>query len=85
MLAVSVTTRSQEVAVATRDGSAEWRGNLKEGEGDLRVGDVASEAPYSFASRFEEGSGTNPEQLVGAALAASFSMFVAGAQAYAGP
>ncbi len=70
--------------MATRDGGAEWRGDLKEGDGDLRVGDKAWEASYSFASRFEEGSGTNPEELLGAAHAACFSMFLAGVLADAG-
>ena len=60
--------------MATRNGSAEWRGDLKSGDGDLQVGDGAFEGPYSFASRFEDGSGTNPEELIAAAHAACFSM-----------
>jgi lipoyl-dependent peroxiredoxin len=60
--------------VATRNGSAEWRGNLKEGAGDLKVGEGVFEGAYSFSSRFEEGQGTNPEELIGAAHAACFSM-----------
>jgi lipoyl-dependent peroxiredoxin len=63
--------------VATRNGSAEWRGNLKEGSGDLKVGDGVFEGAYSFSSRFEEGQGTNPEELIGAAHAACFSMALA--------
>jgi len=60
--------------MATRNGSAEWRGDLESGEGDLTVGDGVFTGAYSFASRFEEGEGTNPEELIGAAHAACFSM-----------
>ena len=63
--------------MATRNGSAEWRGDLKGGEGDLTVGDGVFKGAYSFASRFEEGEGTNPEELIGAAHAACFSMALA--------
>ena len=59
--------------MATRNGSAEWRGDLKSGSGDLRLGSGAFEGAYSFASRFEEGQGTNPEELIAAAHAACFS------------
>jgi osmotically inducible protein OsmC len=60
--------------MAARMGSAEWRGDLKSGEGDLTVGDGVFKGAYSFASRFEEGQGTNPEELIGAAHAACFTM-----------
>jgi osmotically inducible protein OsmC len=60
--------------MATRKGSAEWRGDLKGGEGDLTVGDGVFKGAYSFSSRFEEGEGTNPEELIGAAHAACFTM-----------
>jgi osmotically inducible protein OsmC len=60
--------------MATRNGSAEWRGDLRSGEGNLTVGDGVFEGNYSFASRFEEGEGTNPEELIAAAHAACFSM-----------
>jgi osmotically inducible protein OsmC len=60
--------------MATRNGSAEWRGDLKNGDGDLTVGDNVFKGSYSFASRFEEGEGTNPEELIAAAHAACFSM-----------
>jgi osmotically inducible protein OsmC len=60
--------------MATRTGSAVWEGTLKQGSGKLKVGNGAYEGPYSFASRFENGSGTNPEELIGAAEAACFSM-----------
>jgi lipoyl-dependent peroxiredoxin len=60
--------------MATRNGSAEWRGDLKSGEGDLTVGDGVFKGAYSFSSRFEEGEGTNPEELIAAAHAACFTM-----------
>jgi osmotically inducible protein OsmC len=60
--------------MATRNGSAEWKGDLKSGSGTLRVGDGVFEGNYSFTSRFEDGEGTNPEELLAAAHAACFSM-----------
>jgi osmotically inducible protein OsmC len=60
--------------MATRNGSAEWRGDLQGGGGELTVGDGVFQGGYSAASRFEEGEGTNPEELVAAAHAACFSM-----------
>ena len=60
--------------MATRTGSAEWNGDLQGGGGRLTVGDGVFEGEYSFASRFEEGEGTNPEELIAAAHAACFSM-----------
>ena len=60
--------------MATRTGSAVWDGTLKEGKGNLKLGSGAFEGAYSFSSRFEEGKGTNPEELIGAAEAACFSM-----------
>jgi len=70
--------------MATRNGSAEWRGDLRGGEGDLTVGDGVFTGPYSFSSRFEEGEGTNPEELIGAAHAACFTMFLSGVLGKAG-
>ena len=64
--------------MATRDGSAEWQGDLRGGSGELTVGEGAWRGDYSFASRFEEGAGTNPEELLAAAHAACFSMALAG-------
>ena len=58
----------------TRNGSAEWRGDLQDGDGTLKVGESSYEGPYTFKSRFEEGEGTNPEELIGAAQAACYSM-----------
>lgn len=63
--------------MATRMGSAVWHGTLKEGKGTVKLGSGAFEGPYSFSSRFEEGAGTNPEELIGAAEAACFSMALA--------
>src|SRR5438874_5230665 len=60
--------------MATRTSSAIWEGNLKEGKGTMKVGRGAYEGPFSFASRFEDGAGTNPEELIGAAEAGCFSM-----------
>jgi osmotically inducible protein OsmC len=58
----------------TRTASAEWKGGLKEGQGTLKLGSGAYEGPYSFRSRFQEGPGTNPEELIGAAHAACYAM-----------
>jgi lipoyl-dependent peroxiredoxin len=60
--------------MATRNGSAEWKGDLKGGSGTVKVGDGVFEGNYSFSSRFEEGEGTNPEELLGAAHAGCFAM-----------
>jgi lipoyl-dependent peroxiredoxin len=60
--------------MATRTGSAVWEGTLKAGKGTVKLGSGAFEGPYSFSSRFEEGKGTNPEELIGAAEAGCFSM-----------
>lgn len=58
----------------TRNGSAEWQGDLKHGNGQLEVGDGVFSGSYSFQSRFEEGEGTNPDELIAGAHAACFSM-----------
>lgn len=60
-----------------RTADAEWTGNLKEGNGHMRLGGGAFDGAYSFSSRFEEGTGTNPEELVAAAWAGCFSMALA--------
>src|SRR6185369_5269927 len=60
--------------MATRTASAVWNGTLKEGKGSMKLGSGAFEGAYSFSSRFEEGTGTNPEELIGAAEAGCFSM-----------
>ena len=58
----------------SRSAGAGWEGVLKSGRGTLIVGKGAYTGPFSFASRFEEGTGTNPEELVAAAHAGCFSM-----------
>lgn len=58
----------------TRTATAHWEGGLQEGQGSLRFGSGSFEGRYSFASRFEDGSGTNPEELIAASHAGCFSM-----------
>jgi len=70
--------------MATRHASAVWEGDLIEGHGKMKLGGGAYEGPYTFKSRFEEGSGTNPEELIGAAHAGCFSMALAHGIAEAG-
>jgi osmotically inducible protein OsmC len=60
--------------MALRTAKAEWNGTLQEGNGTMRFGGGAFEGAYSFQSRFEEGEGTNPEELIAAAHAGCFSM-----------
>jgi osmotically inducible protein OsmC len=57
-----------------RTASARWQGNLTEGSGTMKTGKGGYQGNYSFKSRFEEGEGTNPEELIGAAHAGCFSM-----------
>jgi osmotically inducible protein OsmC len=68
----------QEDAMPAREANAVWNGTLKEGQGTMRMGGGAYEGPYSFSSRFEEGKGTNPEELIAAAHAGCFSMALSG-------
>lgn len=64
-------------------GNAEWRGDLRSGAGTFTAGDEIT-GDYSFSSRFEDGPGANPEQLIAAAHAACFSMALSAALADAG-
>lgn len=57
-----------------RTATARWEGGLQQGQGSVRLGSGSFEGPYSFKSRFEDGAGTNPEELIGAAHAGCFSM-----------
>lgn len=57
-----------------RTATARWEGGLQTGQGQVRLASGAFEGPYSFQSRFEDGAGTNPEELIGAAHAGCFSM-----------
>lgn len=60
--------------MATRSANARWDGNLQDGSGTMAVGSGAFSGQYSFKSRFAEGEGTNPEELLAAAHAGCFSM-----------
>jgi osmotically inducible protein OsmC len=60
--------------MVARTSEAEWRGDLPSGSGTMRLGSGAFEGQYSFPSRFEQGKGTNPEELIAAAHAGCFSM-----------
>jgi lipoyl-dependent peroxiredoxin len=57
-----------------RKSSAVWEGDLRSGRGTMKLGSGAWEGAYSFSSRFENGTGTNPEELIAAAHAGCFSM-----------
>src|SRR5688500_13004569 len=67
-----------------RSADARWEGPLQSGKGTMRLAGGAYEGPYSFSSRFEEGTGTNPEELIAAAHAGCFSMAFAGGLGRAG-
>ena len=60
--------------MAKNTATAKWSGSLKEGEGHMALGNGAFEGAFSYKSRFEDGAGTNPEELIGASLAGCFSM-----------
>lgn len=60
--------------MAVRKAEAVWEGSLKDGKGTMKLGSGAFEGRYTWASRFEEASGTNPEELLGAAHAGCFAM-----------
>jgi osmotically inducible protein OsmC len=64
-------------------GSAEWKGDVPTGSGTFTAGDTIS-GEYSFTSRFEDGPGANPEQLIAAAHASCFSMALSNLLAQAG-
>jgi osmotically inducible protein OsmC len=68
----------------TRNAEATWEGNLKEGKGTMKLGSGAYQGNYSFLSRFESGTGTNPEELIAAAHAGCFSMAFSHGLAQAG-
>jgi len=63
--------------MTVRTANAAWEGTLKEGKGVMKLQSGAYEGPYTWASRFADGPGTNPEELIGAAHAGCFSMFLA--------
>jgi osmotically inducible protein OsmC len=67
-----------------RSAEAQWEGPLKEGKGRIKLESGAFEGPYSFTGRFEQGTGTNPEELLGGAHAGCFNMALAKGLAEAG-
>src|SRR6185436_1185881 len=68
-----------------RNASAEWSGGLKDGNGKISTDSgVLSDTQYSFSTRFEDGVGTNPEELIAAAHAGCFSMALSGQLGQAG-
>jgi osmotically inducible protein OsmC len=62
--------------MSIRKAQAIWQGTLKEGSGTMQLGSGSYSGAYTYASRFEEAAGTNPEELIGAAHAGCFSMFL---------
>ncbi|MFP4081814.1 MAG: OsmC family peroxiredoxin [Candidatus Aminicenantes bacterium] len=76
--------RTKEEQMPTRKATAFWEGTLKKGKGRIQSESGAVEGAYSFASRFQQGQGTNPEELIGAALAGCFSMALASGLAQKG-
>jgi lipoyl-dependent peroxiredoxin len=70
--------------MATRTANARWEGDLASGSGTMHMGSGSWSGPYSAKSRFEEGDGTNPEELIAAAHAGCFSMAFAHELAQAG-
>lgn len=73
-----------EWTMVVRTAQAEWIGALRDGQGKLKLGSGAFEGSYSFKSRMENGAGTNPEELIGAAHAGCFSMALAAGLGAAG-
>ena len=67
-----------------RTADARWERSLQDGSGTMRLGSGAWEGKFSFSSRMENGAGTNPEELIGAAEAGCFSMAFANALSQAG-
>lgn len=73
-----------DLIMPTRKATASWSGDLPSGTGKMAFGSGAFEGVFSFRSRFEDGTGTNPEELIGAALAGCFSMAFSNLLAEAG-
>ena len=61
-----------------RKAAASWNGSIQDGAGSMRLGSGSYEGPYTFQSRFKDGEGTNPEELIGAAQAGCFTMALSG-------
>lgn len=70
--------------MTTRKSTAEWKGTLKDGAGTMKLASGAFEGAYTWASRFEEAKGTNPEELIAAAHAGCFTMFLSSVLTKAG-
>lgn len=70
--------------MAIRNADAQWSGGLMDGKGTMKLGSGAFEGPFSFKTRMEEGAGTNPEELIGAAHAGCFSMQLSAMLEHAG-
>jgi osmotically inducible protein OsmC len=70
---LNISSKEQN-SMAARTSEAEWKGDLLHGKGSIKLGSGAYEGQYSFSSRFESGTGTNPEELIAAAHAGCFSM-----------
>lgn len=68
----------------TRNAQVSWKGDLKNGTGELNIKSIGCKGNFSFMSRFEEGKGTNPEELIAAAHAGCFSMALANLSAEKG-
>jgi osmotically inducible protein OsmC len=66
--------KKKENDMPVRSARAQWNGGFPKGDGSLKLGSGSFEGAYSFSSRFENGQGTNPEELIGAAEAGCFSM-----------
>jgi osmotically inducible protein OsmC len=62
----------------TRKSEAEWHGTLREGRGQMKIGNDTHARPFTFASRFEDAAASNPEELIAAAHAGCFSMQLSG-------
>ena len=62
--------------MSVRKSEAVWRGTLKDGSGTMKLGSGLFEGPFTYVSRFEKGKGSNPEELIGAAHAGCYSMFL---------
>jgi lipoyl-dependent peroxiredoxin len=70
--------------MAVRQADAKWMGTLQDGQGTMKMASGAYEGQYSFSSRFDEGTGTNPEELIAAAHAGCYSMALSGGLGRAG-
>lgn len=66
---------NQKISIMKRNGTAVWKGSLKDGKGTISTqSGVLDKTQYSFKTRFEDGKGTNPEELIGAAHSGCFTM-----------